>query len=237
MSVTFIPEHLDQWDHPTGVDSDSNFIGDSDHLRDHYYLAPVSTSRDANILTRSNWEVVTDDILKYKRHVDTEICRFDHWACGWYEQLLIHKSDTKALKVAEEWCCALENYPVASDEHYSKLQWDEAAELYGAASLARPGFAMARSSEAMARYQLEQLEQAERDLRNLIRRYPMFADARAGLSALLWRQGQRGEAESHWAAASGLDPRYRQADWLLSVRRWPPGPTADLMAFLELKSP
>ena len=130
MSVTFIPEHLDQWDHPTGVDSDSNFIGDSDHLRDHYYLAPVSTSRDANILTRSNWEVVTDDILKYKRHVDTEICRFDHWACGWYEQLLIHKSDTKALKVAEEWCCALENYPVASDEHYSKLQWDEAAEYW-----------------------------------------------------------------------------------------------------------
>ena len=118
----------------------------------------------------------------------------------------------------------------------SQQDWTAAAELYGQAALARPGFAMARSSEAMARYQLEQFEQAERELRNLIRRYPMFADARAGLSALLWKQGQRGEAESHWAAASGLDPRYRQADWLLSVRRWPPGPTADLMAFLDLKS-
>ena len=118
----------------------------------------------------------------------------------------------------------------------SQQDWTAASELYSQAALARPGFAMARSSEAMARYQLEQLEQAERELRNLIRRYPMFADARAGLSALLWKQGQRGEAESHWAAASGLDPRYRQADWLLSVRRWPPGPTADLMAFLDLKS-
>ena len=119
----------------------------------------------------------------------------------------------------------------------SQQDWDAAAQLYADASLARPGFAMARSSEALARYQLEQFEQAERDLRNLIRRYPLFADARAGLSALLWRQGQRGEAESHWAAASGLDPRYRQADWLLEVRRWPPGPTADLMAFLRLESP
>ena len=118
----------------------------------------------------------------------------------------------------------------------SQQSWDDAATLYRDASLARPGFAMARSSEALARYQLEQLEDAERELRNLIRRYPMFADARAALSALLWKRGQGGEAESHWAAASGLDPRYRQADWLLEVRRWPPGPTADLMAFLKLES-
>jgi len=65
----------------------------------------------------------------------------------------------------------------------------------------------------------------------------MFADARAALSGLLWRQGSRGEAESHWAAAAGLDPRYRQADWLIDVRRWPPQPTSDLMAFLALQHP
>ena len=130
MQVTFTPEHLEQWDHPTGFDSDRNFDGDSDHLRDHYFLAPVSTSRDADILTRSNWEVVTDDILKVATHDDTEICRFGHWACGWYEQLLIHKSDTEALKVAEEWCCFLSDYPVADDEHHSELQWNEAAEYW-----------------------------------------------------------------------------------------------------------
>ena len=95
---------------------------------------------------------------------------------------------------------------------------------------------MARSSEALAAWQNGDLDWAEAELRKLIRRYPMFADARAALSALLWKRGQGGEAESHWAAASGLDPRYRQADWLLEVRRWPPGPTADLMAFLKLES-
>ena len=130
MSITFVPEHLDQWDHPTDFDSDRNFCGDSSHLREHYYLAPVSTSRDADTLTRSNWEVVTNDILKVAKHDDTEICRFGHWGCGWYEQLLIHKSDTEALKVAEEWCCFLSDYPVASDEHHSELQWTEATEYW-----------------------------------------------------------------------------------------------------------
>ncbi|MGC6483914.1 MAG: tetratricopeptide repeat protein [Synechococcus sp.] len=161
-----------------------------------------------------------------------------------------HLNRGTAEEALEQWDAAAADYdwilerdPAEASALYNlgnvrgaQHNWAAAAQLYSQAALARPGFAMARSSEAMARYQLAQLEQAERELRNLIRRYPMFADARAGLSALLWKQGQRGEAESHWAAASGLDPRYRQADWLVSVRRWPPGPTADLMAFLDLKS-
>ena len=69
----------------------------------------------------------------------------------------------------------------------------------------------------------------------IIRKYPMFADARAALTAFLWRQGLYGEAESHWVAALGLDDRYKDQDWLLNIRRWPPTPTKDLMKFLELK--
>ena len=118
----------------------------------------------------------------------------------------------------------------------SQGDWPEARELYGQAALARPGFAMARSSEDLAAWQAGDLDWAEAELRKLIRRYPLFADARAALSGLLWREGSSGEAESHWAAAAGLDQRYRQADWLQQVRRWPPQPTADLMAFLALEA-
>ena len=92
---------------------------------------------------------------------------------------------------------------------------------------------MARSSKALALYQLGKLEKAELELRKLIRRYPMLADARAGLTALLWSNGSIGEAESNWAAASGLDSRYGQSEWLLNIRRWPSQPAMDLMAFLE----
>ncbi len=68
------------------------------------------------------------------------------------------------------------------------------------------------------------------------RRYPLFADARAALTALLWQKGASGEAESNWAAASGLDPRYRQQEWLRSTRRWPPEPVEALAQFLALAS-
>ncbi len=114
--------------------------------------------------------------------------------------------------------------------------WDAARERFEAAAAARPGFAMARSSAALASFQLGDLPAAERELRQLIRRYPLFADARSALTALLWQKGAAGEAESHWAAASGLDARYRQPEWLLEIRRWPPRPVQALEDFLHLVS-
>jgi tetratricopeptide (TPR) repeat protein len=116
----------------------------------------------------------------------------------------------------------------------SRGDWGAARRCFEAAATARPGFAMARSSAALATFQLGETAAAEKQLRDLIRRYPLFADARAGLTALLWRRGARGEAESHWAAASGLDPRYRQQEWLLQIRRWPPVPVQALAQFLAL---
>ena len=118
----------------------------------------------------------------------------------------------------------------------SRGDWPAARDCFVAAADARPGFAMARSSAALAAFQLGEFNDAERELRSLIRRYPLFADARAALTALLWRRGASGEAESNWAAASGLDPRYRQQEWLLQTRRWPPEPVQALQQFLALAS-
>ena len=113
--------------------------------------------------------------------------------------------------------------------------WIEAKRLFSKAASSNNAIAMARSSEALAIYQLDDLELAEKKIRILIRKYPLFADARAALSALLWRKGFTGEAESNWAAAAGLDIRYREKNWLLHIRRWPPKPTNDLIAFLALE--
>jgi len=113
--------------------------------------------------------------------------------------------------------------------------WTEAKRLFSQAASSDQAIAMARSSEALAIYQLGDLELAEQKIRILIRKYPLFADARAALSALLWRKGFTGEAESNWAAASGLDIRYREKNWLLNIRRWPPKPTNDLTAFLAFE--
>ena len=113
--------------------------------------------------------------------------------------------------------------------------WIEAKRLFSQAASSKNAIAMASSSEALVIYQLGDLELAEQKIRILIHKYPLFADARAALSALLWRKGFTGEAESNWAAAAGLDIRYREKHWLLNIRRWPPNPTNDLIAFLALE--
>ena len=113
--------------------------------------------------------------------------------------------------------------------------WMEAKNLFSKAASSGNGNLMARASEALAIYQLGNFELAEEKIRILIRKYPLFADSRAVLSAILWRKGFIGEAESNWAAAAGLDIRYRDKNWLLNVRRWPPNPTNDLIEFLELE--
>ena len=111
-------------------------------------------------------------------------------------------------------------------------QWKESKILFEKVLFVKPDFVMAKSRKALVEYQLGELEQAESDLRSIIRQYPMFADPRAALSALLSNKGSLGEAQSHWAAVLGLDPRYEDQKWIENICRWPPNPINDLMNFL-----
>ena len=114
--------------------------------------------------------------------------------------------------------------------------WQGARCSYGAAAIAQSDLILAQSSQALAAMELGDLAAAEEAFRQLIRHHPLFADARAGLTALLWRRGLRGEAESHWAASVGLDDHYADAQWLLATRQWPPGPVQDLQQFLMFRT-
>jgi hypothetical protein len=77
--------------------------------------------------------------------------------------------------------------------------------------------------------------EAIKTMRDLVRKYPMFPDMRAALTAALWTAGQQGEAESHWVAAVGMDSRYQNLDWVKEIRRWPPTMIAALDSFLNLQ--
>ena len=114
-------------------------------------------------------------------------------------------------------------------------QWKIARDFFSKAALYNPGFAMARSSMALADLQLGNIDESEQELKKLIRRYPTFADARAALTALNWSKGETGKAESNWLAVTELDPRYGDEEWLKTIRRWPPQPIKDLMNFIDLK--
>ena len=114
-------------------------------------------------------------------------------------------------------------------------EWEQARNDFERASILNPGFAMPRINTALANYEIGEREEAMRQMKNLVRRFPMSADTRAALTAMLWNSGQRGEAESNWVSAVGLDSRYKDLDWVAHIRRWPPSLVTALQNFLDLK--
>lgn len=133
-TASYQPEHLERWsaDGPTAFDSRANYAGAD---MSAFYVAPVSITRDSQTLERSNWHVVTTDIAAVAQHDETDSHCMGHWACGWYEIFLIHESDAAALECADKWAAVLAEYPVASEDHWSELQWDEAAKTWANARL------------------------------------------------------------------------------------------------------
>jgi len=113
-------------------------------------------------------------------------------------------------------------------------KWQAALEDYQEAANLAPTFPMARGNASLIQYQLGAREEAIRNMRNLVRKYPMYADMRAALAATLWVEGKQGEAESNWVATVGLDNRYQDLNWLENIRRWPPSMIQALSQFLSL---
>ena len=113
-------------------------------------------------------------------------------------------------------------------------KWQDALDDYQQAAVIAPNFPMARGNASLVQYQIGDREEAIRNMRNLVRKYPMYSDMRAALAAALWVEGKQGEAESNWVAAVGLDNRYQDLDWIENIRRWPPSMIRALERFLKL---
>lgn len=88
-----------------------------------------SMNRDSGLLEQSNYKTIKDDLEKrFPKDVSDE--RFNHWAVGWIDHLLVRMLDkrgkvTKAGVAALEWQDKLEDYPVADEEDYSRLELEE----------------------------------------------------------------------------------------------------------------
>lgn len=143
---TYTPEHLERWsaDGPTAFDSAANYAGAD--LSD-FYVAPVSVTRDSQLLERVNWQVVTADLDKVSQHDETGSHSMGHWACGWYEIYLIHADDTAALQAADQWAWSLAAYPVADESALSEAEYEAVGDYWERCGLRE-------RIEALARYGL-----------------------------------------------------------------------------------
>jgi len=85
-----------------------------------------SKHRDSGLLEQSNYDTVKGD-LKKKFPKDVSDERFNHWAVGWIDHLLVRMLDskgkvTKAGKAVLEWKDREKGYPVLDEEDYSRRE-------------------------------------------------------------------------------------------------------------------
>lgn len=100
------------------------------------------------------------------------------------------------------------------------------------------GAIYASSNAALALAQMGDEDGALKEFERISRRAPGSVDARAALAALLYSKGRQQEAEDVFGfACENIKvgcTNYRDSDWLLVVRRWPPVMVERMKAFISL---
>jgi hypothetical protein len=95
-----------------------NYVGED---WSDYYIGPAYT-RDSDILDQSNFHVALDLLGGESDTVIVERC--SHWACGWFERILVNRSDADAVSVLTEITERIERYPVLDESDYYDRERD-----------------------------------------------------------------------------------------------------------------
>lgn len=97
-----------------------------------WLVLPCGRNRDSGILSESNFHVALESLGGEGDHV--EVHRFGHWACGWFEIIVIDPSSQEHVKKAEEIEASLENYPILDGSDFSEREWEEKCSIWEHAS-------------------------------------------------------------------------------------------------------
>lgn len=116
--MSIYDEMLPMWTHPTGFDSNANFVG----TQPTGYVI-YSRNRESSILENVNFYDILTDLGGEGEHVT--IVRHGHWACGWIEYLIVDRNAAHALlDRCVDIARALANYPIFNEESYSDAQYE-----------------------------------------------------------------------------------------------------------------
>ena len=106
---------------PTAFDSHIEVEG-----RENWFVV-LGRNRDSDCLTESNFAVA---LKMLGGESDTvEVHRFGHWACGWYELILVQPG-TDAEKTARQIRDDLDGYPVLDEDDFSRREQEAADEVW-----------------------------------------------------------------------------------------------------------
>jgi len=110
---------------PTGFDPKGLNCDD----QQDWLVAPVSINRDSGPLEQSNWEYVIADLERDHADTDWEINRFGHWACGWFEIILL-RPGTSAADYATEIAEDLQDYCILDESDFCEKEHECCEEAY-----------------------------------------------------------------------------------------------------------
>lgn len=109
---------------PTGFDP----AGLNCEDQQDWLVLPVSITRDSGAREKANWEAA-QNMLPGPDGGAWDICRFGHWACGWFEVILL-RPGSDAIAIGTEIEEGLEDYPVLDDELLSQYETADADESW-----------------------------------------------------------------------------------------------------------
>lgn len=86
-------------------------------------LTSVFLTRDSDILGRSNRAVAEEIFEACNPDGDGyDVLSFSHWACGWFEIILLNPEHPDVMRTAGEIHCALSEHPILDEDAYSELE-------------------------------------------------------------------------------------------------------------------
>jgi hypothetical protein len=115
---------------PSALDGPSNYVSWDREAEDsiaQWLVLPCGRNRDSECFDESNFAVAVKMLGGEGENV--QIHRFGHWACGWYE-LIVVRPDTDQAKIAHGIEESLENYPLLDDDDFSEREQVAADETW-----------------------------------------------------------------------------------------------------------
>lgn len=102
-----------------GLDSFDNYSGPD--LSG--WIMGCSRSRDSDIMADSNFETMLEKLGGESKSV--QVNRFNHWACGWVESIMVSSKATKKLETLRQCLNSIEKYPLLDESDYYERERDK----------------------------------------------------------------------------------------------------------------
>ena len=91
-----------------------------------WLVSSIQLNRDSGLIEKSNWLTFIDDLraLEPEGGHLWDIHRFNHWACGWFEIVILNPNsrDSRVLDQALVFESTLQEYPILSEDRLQRLQ-------------------------------------------------------------------------------------------------------------------